>query len=66
MTNSEAQAYAVVALLDLIQRGTVKVGKVRDTNEALRALDSAIYYLMDRYSEDEIVDKMERAMFSGE
>lgn len=66
MTNNEAQAYAVVALFDLIQRQEVKVGKARDVNGALRALDSTMYYLMDRYSEEEIVEKMEKIMFSGE
>lgn len=65
MTNNEAQAYAIVALFDLIQRQEVKVGKARDVNGALRALDSTMYYLMDRYSEEDIVEKMERIMFSG-
>lgn len=67
MTNSEAQAYAVVALNDLFKAGIVKLGsKVRNANEVLNKLDSAMYYLMDMYSEDEIVEKMERVMVSGE
>ena len=66
MTNSEAQAYAVVALFDLIQRQEVKIGKARSVNRVLKSLDSAMYYFMDRYSEEEIVEKMERIMYSGE
>jgi hypothetical protein len=54
MTNNESQAYAVVALNNLIK---ARVVKVKNTKDILRKLDREMYYLMDRYSEDEIVGK---------
>jgi len=63
MTNSEAQAYAIVALYHLIKIGEVKV---KNKKELLNKLDSEMYYLMDNYSEDEIVKKMERIMSKEE
>ena len=46
MTNSEAQAYAIVALYHLIKIGEVKV---KNKKELLNKLDSEMYYLMDNY-----------------
>ena len=62
MTNSEAQAYAIVAMRNLIKDGIVKVGKARNVNEVLRSLDISMYYLMDEYSEDKIVEKVNKIM----
>lgn len=59
MTNSEAQAYAVVGLSNLIKNGVIKV---KDKKDVLIELDREMYYLMDRFSEDEVVEKMERIM----
>jgi len=63
MTNSEAQAYAVVALHNLIKVGEIKL---RDKKKFLNELDREMYYLMDNYSEDEIVRKMERIITKEE
>jgi len=63
MTNNEAQSYAVVALYNLIKVGAVKV---INKKEILNKLDREMYYLMDNYSEDEIVEKMERIMTKEE
>ena len=59
MTNNEAQAYAVVGLSNLIKNGVIKV---KDRKDALIELDREMYYLMDNYSEDEIVNKMKHIM----
>lgn len=59
MTNSESQAYAVVALNNLIK---VDIIKVKNKKEVLNKLDKEMYYLMDRYSEDEVVELMENIM----
>lgn len=59
MTNSEAQAYAVVGLSNLIKNGFIKV---KDKKDVLIELDREMYYLMDNYSEDEIVNKMKLIM----
>lgn len=63
MTNSEAQAYAVVALSNLIKAGVVKV---KNERSVLDKLDSEMYYLMDRYDEYEIVEKMEKVIMSND
>lgn len=59
MTNPEAQAYAMVALNNLIKAGIIRV---TNNKSLLLKLDSEMYYLFDRYSEDEIVDIMEDIM----
>jgi len=59
MTNNEAQAYAVVGLSNLIKNGVIKV---KDRKDVLIELDREMYYLMDNYSEDEIVNKMKYIM----
>jgi len=59
MTNSEAQAYAVVGLSNLIKNGVIKV---KDRKDVLIELDREMYYLMDNYSEGEIVNKMKHIM----
>jgi len=51
MDNSEAQAYAIVALNNLIDAGVIKVKNAKDI---LKRLDREMYYLMDRYSENEV------------
>ena len=59
MNNSEAQAYAVVALRNLIRAGSIKV---KNTKDILSKLDKEMYFLMDRFSEDEIVEIAEKTM----
>jgi len=59
MTNNEAQAYAVVGLSNLIKNGVIKV---KDRKDVLIELDREMYYLMDNYSEDEIVNKIKYIM----
>jgi len=59
MTNNEAQAYAVVGLSNLIKNGVIKV---KDKKDVLIELDREMYYLMDNYSENEIVNKMKHIM----
>jgi len=59
MNNNEAQAYAVVGLSNLIKNGVIKV---KDRKDVLIELDREMYYLMDNYSEDEIVNKMKHIM----
>lgn len=63
MTNSEAQAYVMVALNNLIKAGIIKV---RNNKKLLDSLDREMYYLFVRYSEDEVVDLMERIMIGEE
>ena len=57
MNNSEAQAYAVVALRNLINAEAIKVKNIKDI---LRKLDREMCYLMDRFSEDEVVEIAEK------
>jgi len=59
MTNSEAQAYAMVALNNLIKAGIIKA---KNNKNILDSLDREMYYLFDRYSEDEVVELMENIM----
>ena len=59
MNNNEAQAYAVVGLSNLIKNGVIKV---KDRKDVLIELDREMYYLMDNYSEDEIVNKIKYIM----
>lgn len=63
MTNSEAQAYAIVALNNLIKAGIIRV---TNNKSLLSKLDSEMYYLFDRYSECEVVDLMEDIMIGEE
>jgi len=63
MTNNEAQAYAVVALNGLIKAGIIKT---KNKKGLLKDLDREMYYLMDRYSEDEIVEYMEKLLTSND
>lgn len=59
MTNSEVQAYAIVALNNLIKAGFIKT---INNKILLSKLDSEMYYLFDRYPEEEVVYLMERIM----
>ena len=59
MNNSEAQAYAMVALRNLIKADVIKV---KNTKDILRSLDMEMYYLMDRFSEDEVIEIAEKTM----
>ena len=63
MTNSEAQAYAIAALNNLIKAGIIRV---TNNKSLLSKLDSEMYYLFDRYSECEVVDLMEDIMIGEE
>lgn len=59
MTNNEAQSYAIVALYNLLKAGVILSS---DHQEAMRKLDGEMYYLMDRYSEEEIEEMAKRRM----
>jgi predicted transcriptional regulator len=50
MTNSQAQAYAIIALNRLIDTGIVHA---KNKKEALRRLDAHMYYAFDGLSENE-------------
>ena len=60
MTNSEAQAYAVLALKDLMARNIITA---KDELQALRALESEMHYLFDMLSEYEATEKANHLFF---
>jgi hypothetical protein len=62
MTNAQAQAYAIIALKNLLEAGHVKKASDLTISQVLNALDSEMYYLFDRLSEEDAEYKAERIL----
>ena len=58
MTNAQCQAYAVIAVRNLIRDDIIKA----DTKDACRAIDRELYYLFDFISEKEAEKKAIRIL----
>mgnify|MGYP001268520499 CR=1 FL=1 len=58
MTNAQCQAYAIIAIRELIRDGVIQ----GDVNEACRAIDRELYYLFDFISEKEAEKKAIRIL----
>ena len=58
MTNAQCQAYAIIAIRELIRDGVIQ----GDVNEACRAIDRELYCLFDMVSEDEAEEKAIRIL----
>lgn len=58
MTNTQCQAYAVIAVRNLVRDGIIKA----DANEACRAIDRELYCLLDFIGEEEAEEKAVRIL----
>lgn len=58
MTNAQCQAYAVIAVRNIIRDGIIKA----DTKDACRAIDRELYDLFDLISEEEAEEKAIRIL----
>lgn len=61
MTNSQAQAYALLALRNLLSSGNLINAKV-ELKKILKALNGEMHYLMDCVSEEEAEERVNKIM----